>query len=698
MDVRKTSWARPLALLLALTMIMMYSLGGAVFAAQDTTYKVTYSSHGPKAADYPSGTTVTVGPAPDGYGWQLNGNDTDLGPTNGTIYAPGDTFTMPANTINFKIIKLDGTPAYDLLVTKSADNTSIIMVGDTVTYSIEVTNDSEESVTGVKVAEDWPLNLSMSAITTPGETTYADGIWDIGNLGAGERITLLITAVAIDAGASVENTVTVSFDGTDYNTSNDTASETISIAEYVPNSDLNITKIADDDALVIGESVEFTIVVTNNGPDMAEDVVVEETWPTGLSISGVSVDGEPYEMVGNQIQLGDMADEAKKTIIITAVTTLVDPKITNTVYVSSDVTDLNTADNTASETISVTAEYVPKSDLSITKIADDDTLTVGDEVTFDMVIENIGPDAAQNVVVNEAWPAGLSISAVTTNNATPYDLVNDQLLIGNLASGATINLQITAIATTAAESITNTVTVTFGGVDLDLTNNTATDSVKVSPQQPDPDFDIGVNKTVNPSSVRVGNSATFTITVTNNGDETVDNIAVEDTWPSGLDQGTATPQEGTTYSAVTGIWLVGSLTPGQSKTLTLVADTEVTGTYTNLVEIVVEEGVWNDDNAENDSDTATLSVTRPSTGGGSTTTTPTPPVVEITDPEPPLAEVPEVEEPVTEEPVLIEEAPVPLADVPQTSDSNNIFLLIMLMMASGAGIITLGRRKETVEK
>jgi uncharacterized repeat protein (TIGR01451 family)/LPXTG-motif cell wall-anchored protein len=194
----------------------------------------------------------------------------------------------------------------------------------------------------------------------------------------------------------------------------------------------------------------------------------------------------------------------------------------------------------------------------------------------------------------------------------------------------------------------------------------------------------------------VGNSATFTITVTNNGDETVENIAVEDTWPSGLDQGTATPQAGTTYSAVTGIWLVGSLTPGQSKTLTLVADTEVAGTYTNLVEIVVEEGVWNDDNDLNDSDTATLTVTRAPSGGGGTTTTPTTPVVEIPDPEPPLAEVPEV--PVVDEPVLIEEAPVPLADVPQTSDSTNIFLLIMLMMASGAGIITLGRRKETVEK
>gem|GEM_PF-2870425 len=79
-------------------------------------------------------------------------------------------------------------------------------------------------------------------------------------------------------------------------------------------------------------------------------------------------------------------------------------------------------------------------------------------------------------------------------------------------------------------------------------------------------------------------------------------------------------------------------------------------------------------------------------GGGGTTTT-------ITDPEPPLAEIPETETPLVEAPeVTLEEQPIPLADVPQTGDNTNIWLLLALMMGSGAGIVLLGRRKETVEK
>ena len=79
-------------------------------------------------------------------------------------------------------------------------------------------------------------------------------------------------------------------------------------------------------------------------------------------------------------------------------------------------------------------------------------------------------------------------------------------------------------------------------------------------------------------------------------------------------------------------------------------------------------------------------------GGGGTTAT-------ITDPEPPLAEIPENETPMVEAPeVVLEDQPIPLADVPQTSDNTNIWLLLALMMGSGAGIVLLGRRKETVEK
>ena len=83
--------------------------------------------------------------------------------------------------------------------------------------------------------------------------------------------------------------------------------------------------------------------------------------------------------------------------------------------------------------------------------------------------------------------------------------------------------------------------------------------------------------------------------------------------------------------------------------------------------------------------------------------TPTTPRTPRTPNTPPVL-TPIIDEPVALAPapeVVIEDAPVALAEdpnVPQTNDSNNIFLLLGLMFASGAGITVLGRRKENAGK
>jgi LPXTG-motif cell wall-anchored protein len=67
----------------------------------------------------------------------------------------------------------------------------------------------------------------------------------------------------------------------------------------------------------------------------------------------------------------------------------------------------------------------------------------------------------------------------------------------------------------------------------------------------------------------------------------------------------------------------------------------------------------------------------------------------------PTATIVETAPPLIETPII--DAPVALADildpnVPQTSDSNNILLLLGLLVASGTGIVALGRRKENAGK
>src|SRR5665648_869917 len=221
--------------------------------------------------------------------------------------------------------------------------------------------------------------------------------------------------------------------------------------------------------------------------------------------------------------------------------------------------------------------------------------------------------------------------------------------------------------------------------------------------------DLGVTKTANPSSMLLGASTYFVIIITNHGTMTAYNIDVKDTWPVGVSLSSVIADEGTTYEGAT--WSIGSLEPGDSKTLTLSAVTIATGTIENVVGIMGN----GDDNPDNNTDSAiiTVSTQTPTPGPTPTHHRTTPPTV-IEEPVIPLAEepvIPLAEEPViplAEEPVVtpiiteeltIPEEPTPLADVvPQTGDANNILLILGLMFASGTGIAVLGRRKENAGK
>ena len=82
--------------------------------------------------------------------------------------------------------------------------------------------------------------------------------------------------------------------------------------------------------------------------------------------------------------------------------------------------------------------------------------------------------------------------------------------------------------------------------------------------------DIAVSKEVDKPTAFEGDQVTFTVTVVNAGPATATGVTVSDPLPAGLDFMTATPSHGS-YSAATGTWDVGTLTSGESATLTIVA-------------------------------------------------------------------------------------------------------------------------------
>ena len=84
-------------------------------------------------------------------------------------------------------------------------------------------------------------------------------------------------------------------------------------------------------------------------------------------------------------------------------------------------------------------------------------------------------------------------------------------------------------------------------------------SATETPQQ----ADLALTKTVSNPTPNVGDTITFTVTLTNNGPDTATGVQVSDLLPAGLSFVSATPSQGT-YDTATGLWTVGTVAVGNA--------------------------------------------------------------------------------------------------------------------------------------
>lgn len=110
--------------------------------------------------------------------------------------------------------------------------------------------------------------------------------------------------------------------------------------------------------------------------------------------------------------------------------------------------------------------------LNITKVVNNQTPRIGENVTFTITASNNGPSDATGVTVQEALPSGYTLVSATPSTGT---YTAPTWTIGNLANGSSSTL--TVIATVnATGTYANTVTVTGNEPDPDPTDNTDTET------------------------------------------------------------------------------------------------------------------------------------------------------------------------------------------------------------------------------
>ena len=485
-----------------------------------------------------------------------------------------------------------GGPVTDLGITKTNGVTTVVP-GQTVTYTITVTNAGPTDAVGAHVSDVFPAALTGVTWTcagTGGGVCTPSGSGSISEsvtVPVGGTVTFTVTGTVSAAAVGVlVNTASVAPPpgASDPSSANNTDSDTLT-----PQADLAITKTGPA-SVVAGANVVYTITVTNAGPSNAEGVVVTDVTPTGLTfVSNAGDCTTPFPCALGTVPAGAPPSTITATFAVPLSYTTPDP-LPNTATVSTATSDPVAANNT----VTVQTPLNRNADVEVTKTAPD-TVLVGDTVAIAITVLNHGPGAATGVEVTDVLPAGFTYVSDAPDQGV-YDAGTGVWTVGSLALDDQAQLVITATATSPG-AITN-VAVKTGQNEPDPNPSNDSGGTITSTA---PAADVLVVKTVDRSDVLVGETVTFTVRAINRGPSPASGVVITDALPAGLTLITPTASQGT-YAG--GVWTVGALAAPAVATLTLLARVDAPGALVNNAAVTAQ--VEADPDPLNNSDAASV--------------------------------------------------------------------------------------------
>lgn len=125
--------------------------------------------------------------------------------------------------------------------------------------------------------------------------------------------------------------------------------------------DLSVTKTDAKDPVQPGAPIDYTITVTNAGPDAALNAVVTDKLPKGTTFVSATTANGTCTVKGTQLTctLGGLSNGATATIELRVTAPTKAGTISNVADVTSDVTDPNKANDSATQTTTVAGGSAP---------------------------------------------------------------------------------------------------------------------------------------------------------------------------------------------------------------------------------------------------------------------------------------------------------------------------------------------------
>ena len=392
--------------------------------------------------------------------------------------------------------------------------------------------------------------------------------------------------------------------------------------------DLKPDIFASSNSVEPGGIINYTLTLTNNGPDAAVVVKFNVTFSEGLLFRSTSVPpGWMFESapVGQPGEVDYNRDQVVPGVFTFQLAMTAPPDLQpGAVIIASAVVGSNTPDpspgnNSTHESTVVRGGLNTHADLSVTKIGAPNPAAPGADISYTVIVTNNGPDPAFDVRLAEVLDPLTGFRSVAAPSGWACNLpsigtTGAQIICRNPKMDSGSSAAFTIVATVGASVltgalITNTATVSSSASDPNPDNNRAVEATGVFDTTARADLEAAI--TASPEPVASGERLTYTIRINNRGPNIATDVSFSSPLPPGTTFSSISQGIGCSLPAVGGTGTIkcaiGALAPSGSASFTYVVNVLAVSGTTLKTSVTVASAVT-DPNPNNNSASAAATV------------------------------------------------------------------------------------------
>ncbi|WP_449500867.1 DUF7507 domain-containing protein, partial [Aureivirga marina] len=438
------------------------------------------------------------------------------------------------------ITALNQTGTIELTTNDSLDlgADGILNAGDVITYTIEVTNTGNTTLSNISVTDseiDFGTNPTTAANLNVGETETFTGTYVLtqADIDSGSySVQSSVTSTLPDGTTVVEDTLSDDPETVADNDETITALNQTGTIELTTNDSLDLGA---DGILNAGDVITYTIEVTNTGNTTLSNISVTDsgidfgTNPTtaaNLNVGETEIFTGTYVLTQADIDSGSYSVQSSVTSTLPDGTTVVEDTLSDDPETVADNDETITALN---QTGTIELTTTDSLDLGA-----DGILNAGDVITYTIEVTNTGNTTLSNISVtdsgidfgtNPTTAANLNVGETEIFTGT-YVLTQADIDSGSYSVQSSVTSTLPDGITVVEDTLSDDPE-TAADNDETITALNQTGTIELTTND---SLDLGADGILN-----AGDVITYTIEVTNTGNTTLSNISVTD---SGIDFGT----------------------------------------------------------------------------------------------------------------------------------------------------------------